>query len=131
MAMPWSSEVLNLTEASKNFLEAVAIFPEWVVAAGLIGSLATEGKIAATAAMLTMVVETAELRQNSIVDSRIAAARSSDETGLAWRMQCSLVLSLAEFLPCSLCFWAPFGVVASPMVLAIEVRVFWVVVRES
>jgi hypothetical protein len=66
-----------------NFLEAVARFPEWVVVAGLTGSLASEGKIAATAAMLTAVVETAELRKNSIVDLRIAAARSSDETGLA------------------------------------------------
>jgi hypothetical protein len=30
-----------------------------------------------------------------------------------------------------LCFRAPFGVVAPPMILAIEVRIFWVVVRES
>jgi hypothetical protein len=62
MAMPWSSEVLNLTEALTNFLEAVARFPEWVVVAGLTVSLATEGKIAAMAAMLTVVVEIAELR---------------------------------------------------------------------
>jgi hypothetical protein len=87
-----------------NFLEAVARFPEWVVGAGLTGSLATEGKIVVTAAMLTVVVEIAEQRQNSTVDSRIAAARSSDETGLALRMQCSLVPSLAEFLPCSSLF---------------------------
>jgi hypothetical protein len=104
MAMPWSSEVPNLTEVLTNFLEAVARFLEWVVVAGLTGSLATEGKIAATAAMLTVVVEIAELRQNSTVDSRIAVARSSDETGLAMRMQCSLVPSLAEFLPCSSLF---------------------------
>jgi hypothetical protein len=46
-------------------------------------------------------------------------------------MRCSLVPSLAEFLPCSSLFWAPFGAVAPPMILAIEVRIFWVVVRES
>jgi hypothetical protein len=104
MAMPWSSEVPNLTEVLMNFLEEVARFPEWVVVAGLTGSLATEGKIAATAAMLSVVVEIAELRQNSTADSRIAAARSSDETGLTLRMQCSLVPSLAEFLACSSLF---------------------------
>jgi uncharacterized MAPEG superfamily protein len=58
-----------LTEALRNFLEAVVRFPEWVVVAGLTGSLATEGKIAATAAMLTVVVEIVEPRQNSTVDS--------------------------------------------------------------
>jgi hypothetical protein len=100
MAMPWKSEVPNLTEALTNFLGVVARFPEWVVVAGLTVSLVTEGRIAAMAAMLIVAVEIAELRRNSIVDSRIVAARNLDETGLAWRMQCSLVLSLAEFLPC-------------------------------
>jgi hypothetical protein len=95
MAMPWSFKVPNLTEVLTNFLEAMARFLEWVVVAGLTGSHATEGKIVATAAMLTVVVEIAELRQNSTVDSRTPVARSSDETGLALRMQCSLVLSLA------------------------------------
>jgi hypothetical protein len=56
MAMLWSSEVLNLTEALTNFLEVVARFPESVVVAGLIGLLATEGKIAVTAATMTVVV---------------------------------------------------------------------------
>jgi hypothetical protein len=65
------------------------------VVAELTGSLASEGKIAATAAMLAVVVEIAELRQNLTVGLRTAVARSSDETGLALRMQCSLVLSFA------------------------------------
>jgi hypothetical protein len=69
MVTPWSSEVLNLTEVLTNFLEAVARFLEWVVVAGLTRSLASEGKIVATAAILTVVVEIAELRQNSTVDS--------------------------------------------------------------
>jgi hypothetical protein len=84
--MPWSSEVPNLTEALTNILEVVARFPEWVVVAGLTVLLATEGKIAATAAMLTVVAGIAELRQNLTVGSRIAPARNSGETGLALRM---------------------------------------------
>jgi hypothetical protein len=101
MAMLWSSEVPNLTEALANFLEVAARFPEWVAVAGLPGSLVTEGKTAATAATLTMVAGIAELGQNLAMGSRIAAAKNSDETGLALKMQCSLVLSLAEFLPFS------------------------------
>jgi hypothetical protein len=86
MAMLWSSEVPNLTEVLTNFLEVVAGFPEWVAVAGLPGSLVTEGKTAATAATLAVVAGIAELRQNLIVGSRIAAARNSGETGLALRM---------------------------------------------
>jgi hypothetical protein len=88
MAMLWSSEVLNLTEALTNFLEVVARFPEWVVVARLTGLLATEGKIAATAAMLAVVAGIAELGQYLTVSSRIAAAKNSGEIGLALRMQC-------------------------------------------
>jgi hypothetical protein len=102
--MPWSSEVPNLTEAMTNFLEVVARFPEWVVVAGLTGLLATEGKIAATAATLTVVAGIAGLRQNLTVGLRIAAARNSGETGLALRMRCSLVPFLVELLPCSSSF---------------------------
>jgi hypothetical protein len=61
MAMLWSSEVLNLTEALTNFLEVVARFPESVAVAGLTGLLATEGKIAATAATMIVVAGIAEL----------------------------------------------------------------------
>jgi hypothetical protein len=104
MAMLWSSEVPNLIEALTNFLEVVAGFPEWVAVAGLPGSLVTEEKTAAMAAMLTVVAGIAELGQNLTVDSRIEAARNSGETGLALKMQCSLVLSLAGFLPCSSLF---------------------------
>jgi hypothetical protein len=104
MAMPWSSEVPNLTEVLTNFQEVVARFPEWVVVAGLTGLLATEGKIAAAAATLTVVAGIAELGQNLTVGSQIAAARNSGETGLALRMRCSLVPSLAEFFPCSSSF---------------------------
>jgi hypothetical protein len=101
MAMLWSSEVPNLTEALMSFLEAVARFPEWAVAAGSTVSLATEGRIAVKAAMLIAIVEIAELVQSLTADSRTAAARSSAETGLASRMQCSSVLSLVGFVPCS------------------------------
>jgi hypothetical protein len=101
MAMLWSSEVPNLTEALTNFLEVV---PEWVVVAGLTGLLATEGKIAATAATLTVVAGIAELGQNLTVGSRIAAARNPGEIGLALRIRCSLAPSLVEFLPCSSSF---------------------------
>jgi hypothetical protein len=38
------------------------------------------------------------------VSSRIAAAKNSGKIGLALRMRCSLVPSLAEFLPCSSSF---------------------------
>jgi hypothetical protein len=86
MAMLWSSEVPNLTEALTNFLAVVARFPEWVVAAGLTGLLATEGKTVATAATLTAVARIAELGQNLTVSSRIAVAKNSGETGLALRM---------------------------------------------
>jgi hypothetical protein len=85
MAMLWSSEVPNLTEVLTNFLEVVAGFPEWVAVAGLPGSLVIDGKTAATAATLTVVVGIAELGQNLIVGSRIASARNSGETGLALR----------------------------------------------
>jgi hypothetical protein len=86
MAMLWNSEVPNLTEALTNFLEVVARFPEWVVVAGLTGLLATEGKIVATAATLTVVVGIAELGQNLTAGSRIASARNWGETGLALKM---------------------------------------------
>jgi hypothetical protein len=104
MAMLWSSEFPNLTEALTNFLEVAARFPEWVAVVGLPGSLATEGKTAVTAATLTVVAGIAELGQNLTVGSRIVATRNSSEIGLALRMRCSLVLSLAEFLPCSSSF---------------------------
>jgi hypothetical protein len=61
MAMLWSSEIPNLTEALTNYLEVAARFPEWVAVDGLPGSLATEGKIVATAATLTVVARIAEL----------------------------------------------------------------------
>jgi hypothetical protein len=104
MAMLWSSEVLNLTEALMNFLEVVARFPESVAVAGLTGLLATEGKIAATTATMTVVAGIAELGQNLTMSSRIVAAKNSGEIGLALRMRCSLALFLAEFLPCSSSF---------------------------
>jgi hypothetical protein len=104
MAMLWRSEVLNLIEALTNFLEVVARFPESVVVAGLIGLLATEGKIAVTAATMTVVAGIAELGQNLTTSSRIAVAKNSGEIGLALRMRCSLALFLAEFLPCSSSF---------------------------
>jgi hypothetical protein len=69
MAMLWGSEVPNLTEALTNYLEVAARFPEWVAVAGLPGSLATEGKIAATAATLTVVAGIAKLGQNLTVGS--------------------------------------------------------------
>jgi hypothetical protein len=56
------------------------------VVAGLTGLLATEGKIAATAATLTVVAGIAELGQNLTVSSRIAAAKNSGEIGLSSRM---------------------------------------------
>lgn len=84
-----------------SFLGAVARFPKWVVVAGLTVLLAIEGKIAAMAAMLIVIVETGERVQSLTADSRTAVARNSAETGLASRMQCSSVLSLVGFLPCS------------------------------
>jgi hypothetical protein len=51
MAMLWSSEVPNLTEALTNFLEVAAGFPEWVAVAGLPGSLVTEEKTDAMAVL--------------------------------------------------------------------------------
>jgi hypothetical protein len=104
MAVLWNSEVLNLTEASKSFLVAVARFPEWVVAVGLTVLLATEGRIAVKAATLIVVVEIAGLVRSLAADSRTAAARSSAETGLASRMRCSSTPSLAEFVPWSFLF---------------------------
>jgi hypothetical protein len=82
MAMLWSSEVLNLTVALTNFLEVVARFPESAVVVGLTGLLATEGKIAATAATMTVVAGIAELGQNLTVSSRIAVAKNWAK--LAW-----------------------------------------------
>jgi hypothetical protein len=70
------------------------------VVAGLTGLPATEVKIAAMAATMTVVVRIAELGLNLVLCSRIAAAENSAEIGLALRMRCSLVLFLAEFLPC-------------------------------
>jgi hypothetical protein len=104
MAMLWSSGVPNLTEVLTNFLGVVARFLEWVAVAGLTELLESEGKIATMATMLVVVVGIAELVQRLTVGSRTAAARSSEETGLAWRMQCSLVLFLVEFLPRSSLF---------------------------
>jgi hypothetical protein len=49
-------------------------------------SHATEGKIAATTATMTVVAGIAELGQNLTVSSRIAVAKNSDEIGLALRM---------------------------------------------
>jgi hypothetical protein len=82
----------------------VQILRQQVVVAGLNGLLATEGKIAAMAATLTVVAGIAELGQNLTVSSRIAAAKTSGEIGLASRMRCSLALYLVEFLPCSSSF---------------------------
>jgi hypothetical protein len=104
MAMLWSYEVLNLTVALTNFLEVVARFPESAAVAELTGLLATEGKIAATAATMTVAAEIVELGQNLPVSSQIAVAKNSGEIGLALRMRCSLVPFLAEFLPCSSSF---------------------------
>jgi hypothetical protein len=64
----------------------VQILRQQVVVAGLNGLLATEGKIAAMAATLTVVAGIAELGQNLTVSSRIAAAKNSGEIGLASRM---------------------------------------------
>jgi hypothetical protein len=102
--MLWSSEVLNLIVALANFLEAVARFPESVAVAELTGLLATEGKIAATAATMTVVAGIAELGQNLPVSSQIAVAKNSGEIGLALRMRCSLAPFLAKFFPCSSLF---------------------------
>jgi hypothetical protein len=74
------------------------------VVVGLTGLLATDGKVAATAATLIVVAGIAELGQNLTMSSRIAAAKNSGEIGLALRMRCSLVPFLAEFLPCSSSF---------------------------
>jgi hypothetical protein len=104
MAMLWSFGVPNLTVALTNFLGVAAGFPEWVAVDGLPGSLVTEEKTAATAATSNVVAGIAELGQNLTVGSRIEVARNSGETGLALRMRYSLVLSLAEFLPCSSLF---------------------------
>jgi hypothetical protein len=98
--MRWSSEVLHLTEALTSFLEVVAKFPESVEVAGLTGLPATEGKIAAMAAMMTVIARIAELELNLVVSSRTAAAKKSREIGLALRMRCSLALFFVEFLPC-------------------------------
>jgi hypothetical protein len=84
--MRWSSEVLHLTEALTSFLEVVAKFPESVEVAGLTGLPATEGKIAAMAAMMTVIARIAELELNLVVSSRTAAAKKSREIGLALRM---------------------------------------------
>jgi hypothetical protein len=100
----WSFEVPNLTEALTNFLAVAAGFPEWVAIAGLPGSLVTEEKTVATAATLTVVAGFAELGQSLTAGSRIEVARNSGETGSALRMRYSLVLSHAEFLPCSSLF---------------------------
>jgi hypothetical protein len=102
--MLWSSEVLNLTVVLTNFLEVVARFPESAAVAELTGLLATEGKIAATAATMTVVAGIAELVQNLTMSSQIAVAKNSGEIGLALRMRCSLALFLAEFLSCSSSF---------------------------
>jgi hypothetical protein len=61
MARLWNSGVPNLTEALTNFLAVAAVFPEWVVVAGLPGSLVTEEKTVAMAATLTVVAGIAEL----------------------------------------------------------------------
>jgi hypothetical protein len=91
--MLWSSEVLHLIEALTNFLEVVAKFPESVEVAELTGLPATEGKIAAMAATMTMIARIAELGLNLVVSSRIAATKNSGEIVLALRMRCSLTLS--------------------------------------
>jgi hypothetical protein len=82
-----------------NFLEVVARFPESVVVVGLTGLPVTEEKIVAMVATMTVVARIAELGLNLVVSSRIAAAKNSGNIGLALRMQCSLALFLAEFLP--------------------------------
>jgi hypothetical protein len=82
MAMLWSSEVLNLTVALTNFLEVVAIFPESAAVVGLTGLLATEGKIVATAATMTVVAGIAELGQNLTTSSRMRLLKIRAK--LAW-----------------------------------------------
>jgi hypothetical protein len=104
MAMLWSSDFLNLTVALKNFLEVVARFLESAAVAEFTGLLATEGKIAATAATMTVVAGIVGLEQNLPVSSQIAVAKNLGEIGLALRMRCSLAPFLAEFLPCSSLF---------------------------
>jgi hypothetical protein len=61
MVRLWNSGVPNLTGALTNFLAVAAVFPEWVVVAGLPGSLVTEEKTVAMVATLTVVAGITEL----------------------------------------------------------------------
>jgi hypothetical protein len=101
MARLSSSGVLNLILVLTNYRVVVVRFPELAVVVESIGLPATELKIVEMVAMMIVVVETAVLRLDLVESSCIVAARSSDETELALRMQCSSTLSLAGFLPCS------------------------------
>jgi hypothetical protein len=98
MARLSSSAALNLTLVLTNYRVVVVRFPELAVVAGLIGLLATEGKITEMVAMMIVVVEIAALRLDLAGSSRIVAARSSGEIDSALRMRCSSELSLTEFL---------------------------------
>jgi hypothetical protein len=61
MAMPWSSEVLNLIEVFTSCRVVVARFPELAVVAGLIGLPVTGEKTAEMVSMMIVVVKTTEL----------------------------------------------------------------------
>jgi hypothetical protein len=59
------------------------------------------------------------------------AARSSGEVDSALRKLYSSRLLLLNSCDILLGFWTPFGAMPSPMILAIEVWISWIVIRES
>jgi hypothetical protein len=61
MAMPWSSEVLNLIEVLTNCRVVVVRFPELAVVAGLIGLPVTRENTIEMVAMMIVAMKTAEL----------------------------------------------------------------------
>jgi hypothetical protein len=69
MAMPLSSEVLNLIVVLTNCRVVVVRFPELSVVAGLIGLPATREKTAEMVARMIAVVKIAELRLDLVESS--------------------------------------------------------------
>jgi hypothetical protein len=69
MAMPSSSEVLNLIVVLMNYRVVVVRFPELVVVAGLIGLPATGEKTAEMVARMIVVAKIVELRLDLVESS--------------------------------------------------------------
>jgi hypothetical protein len=130
MARLSSSEVLNLILVLTNCQVVVAMFLELAVVAGLNELPATKGRTTEKVARMVVVAEIDALnliwlRIHEVWLPEVRAKLVRHRGGDAHH--CLLLLNPGNIL---LCFWAPFGAMSSYVILAVEVRISWILVFE-